>query len=97
MLWRREDAVGYWLYLVGFIFVVIGFLVGSFRGSTVRARDISGIVVGRDASGPISQNRQLDPVPARASSKPDRIAWLIAIVGVLIAAAQLVHDLLARE
>ncbi|HKM72062.1 MAG TPA: hypothetical protein VJX94_18730 [Stellaceae bacterium] len=89
--------MGYWPYLVGLALVVAGFLVGRFRGgNAVRARDISGIVVGGDVSGSVSQTTQ----PSRsapASSKPDRVAWVIGIVGVLIAAAALIHDVLATK
>lgn len=87
----------YWPYLVGLVLVIAGFLVGRIRGgNSVRARDISGIVIGGDASGPVSQATQSSPL-APASRKPDRVAWLIGIVGVLIAAAKLVYDLLATK
>jgi hypothetical protein len=82
----------YWPYVVGGALVIVGFLVGRFRGSnSVRARDVHGILIGGDVSGSVAQTTQ--PSEARPpSSKPDRVAWLIAIVGVVIAAAQLIHD-----
>lgn len=44
-------------------------------------------VRGRDFHGQVN-------VGNNAASKPDVIAWLIAIVGVLIAAGQFAHELL---
>lgn len=88
--------MGYWPYPVGVVLVVSGFLVGHFRrGNSVRARDISGIVVGGEVSGSVSQTTQ--PSPLAPSGKPDLVAWVIGVVGVLIAAAQLVHDVLATK
>jgi hypothetical protein len=70
--------------------------VGLFkRSNSVRAGKIGGNVVVGDNSGTVNQNyRVTDEKNERAS--PDRVAWWIAIVGVLIAAAQLAHDVLAK-
>jgi hypothetical protein len=81
----------------GLAFVLL--LVALLRHSTsVWARDISGIVVGRDNSGLIVQNKTeaasrsgVEDGPAPAG---DRVAWAIGIAGVLIAAAQLAFDVL---
>lgn len=97
--------MGHWLYLVGLALVMGGFLIGRLRaGNSVRARDISGgnLAVG-NISGTLSQTVQPaaadagKPKPATDAGKPDRVAWLIAIVGVLVAAAQLAHDVLAAK
>jgi hypothetical protein len=88
--------MGYWPYLVGLVLVMAGFSVGRFRRSnSVRARDISGIVVGGEVSGSVSQTTQRSPVAV--SGKHDLVAWVIGGVGVLIAAAQLGHDVLATR
>jgi hypothetical protein len=89
--------MGYWPYLVGVALVVMGFVVGRFRGNnSVRARDVHGILIGGNVSGSVAQTTQPSEIPP-ASNKVDRVAWLIAIVGVLIAAAQLAHDVLAGK
>lgn len=97
--------MGNWLYLVGLVLVIAGFLIGRIRaGNSVRARDVSGNMVTGNVSGSVSQNAQLaaaeagKPQVAARASKPDRVAWLIMIIGVLIAVAQLaysvIHDML---
>jgi hypothetical protein len=88
--------MGYWPYLVGVALVLVGFLVGRVRGgNSIRARDVSGVVIGGDLSGSLSQTAQ--PSPRAAASKPDRVAWFIAIVGVLVAGAALIHDIVAAK
>ncbi len=68
------------------------------RLTSVRARDISGIIVTGDNSGSIVQNKteaasRSGAEDGRAPSG-DRVAWAIGIAGVLIAAAQLAFDVL---
>jgi hypothetical protein len=82
------------------LLIAIGLLKHS---NSVRARNITGNVVVGDNSGTINQNYRADREAAARSAAPDRVAWwiaivgvLIAIVGVLIAAAQLAHDVLAK-
>jgi hypothetical protein len=81
------------VYGLAVLFVIIGLLK---RSNSLRARNITGNVVVGDSSGTIHQSYRATgaadarPVPA------DRVAWVIAIVGVLVAAAQLAHDLLAK-
>jgi hypothetical protein len=94
--------VTYWPYIVAAVLIVAAFLVGSLRrGNSVRARDISGISIGGNASGSVSQNapppRATANAPTVAATKPDRVAWTIAIIGVLVAAAALAHDLIAGK
>lgn len=61
------------------------------RSNSVRARKITGNIVVGGNSGTINQDyRETGAEQDRAS--PDRIAWAIAIIGVLVAAAQLAHD-----
>jgi hypothetical protein len=72
--------------------------IGLFkRSNSLRARKITGNVVVGGNRGTINQSYHADretPVPPPA--KPDHVAWWIMIIGVLIAAAQLAHDVLAK-
>ena len=79
--------------LIVYAAAVLLIVVGLFkRSNSLRARDISGNVIVGDNSGTINQSYRGNG--ARGSSAgPDRIAWAIAIVGVLVAAAQLAHDI----
>ena len=62
------------------------------RSNRLRARKIVGNVLVGDVSGTVNQHySQAGAEPARPAP-PDRVAWAIAIVGVLIAVAQLAHD-----
>lgn len=58
---------------------------------TIKARNISAsTVVNGDNSGPINHR----PAPGNPTkSPPDRIAWGIGLIGVAVAVAQLVADL----
>ena len=92
--------MGSYLYLVGVALVVLALLLSRFGSrNSLRARDISGNTVVGDVSGSIHQGTA-PPGPAPSLPKrgnkggPDRILWIIGIVGVLVAVAQLVHDLL---
>ena len=76
------------VYAIGVLLIVVGFFK---RSNRLRARDVTGNVVVGDNSGTINQSYR--PNGAREpSTAPDRVAWAIAIVGVLIPAAQLAHD-----
>jgi hypothetical protein len=76
------------VYAIGVLLIVVGFFK---RSNSLRARNVTGNVVVGDNSGTINQSYQ--PNGAREPrGAPDRVAWAIAIVGVLIAAAQLLHD-----
>jgi hypothetical protein len=81
------------IYGLAFILLLVLLLR---RTTSVKARDISGIFVAGPSSGPISQNRADPPVPGGAkdgqAERADRVAWVIGIVGVLIAAAQFYYD-----
>ena len=91
--------MGNLVYLVGLVLVIVGFLIGRLRpGNSVRARDISGNMVVGNVSGTVSQNARLTAAEGAAKpSKPDRIGWLIMIIGVLVALAQLAYDVLAAK
>jgi hypothetical protein len=76
------------VYAIGVLLIAVGLFK---RSSRLRARDVTGNVVVGDNSGTINQSYR--PNGAREpQAAPDRIAWAIAIVGVLIAAARLAHD-----
>lgn len=81
--------MGAYLYLVGLACLIVAFVIGRGSGHSFRARDISNSEI---ANGDVTQTVSHQPVPPKPA--PDRVAWVIGIVGVLIAAAQLVHDLL---
>jgi hypothetical protein len=61
------------------------------RSYSMKARGIKGnIVQGRDISGTVNQT-YTEAADAKEAG-PDRVAWAIGIVGVLVAVAQLAHD-----
>lgn len=65
------------------------------RSNSLKARRIEGNVVIGDTTGPINQTYNAPPPSKDSNREPgDRIAWVIGIVGVVIAAAQLAHDVL---
>jgi hypothetical protein len=85
------------IIVYGLAFVLL--LVALLRRSTsVRARDISGIVVAGPSSGPIIQNKT--EAASRSGAEDgraphgDRVGWAIGIVAALIAAAQLAYDIM---
>ena len=86
------------VYALGVVIAAVGLWLGR-RGHSVRARDVRGSVVAGEVSGPVTIT---NPAPDAATSKGreqgagDRVAWVIAIIGVLIAAAQLAHDVLVK-
>jgi hypothetical protein len=65
--------------------------------ASVQAHNISGIVVGGDSSGSISQsNTEAAPSSSSEGRTPhgDRVLWVIGIIALLIAAAQFAFDVL---
>jgi hypothetical protein len=70
------------------------------RSNSLKARRIKGPVFMGDNSGSINQtyNEAVKPpdtdkaLPAAPGPSGDRVAWGIGIIGVLVAAAQLAHD-----
>lgn len=90
--------MGWYLYLLAALLLAVAFQLRRAGGkNSIRGRDLSGNVVVGDVSGTVTQTSSR---PRAADQKPDRIAWAIAILGVLIAAAQLgysiVHDVLVK-
>ena len=76
------------VYAIGVLLIMVGLFK---RSNSLRAHNVTGNVVVGDNSGTINQSYR--PNGAREpSTAPDRVAWAIAIVGVLIPAAQLAHD-----
>jgi hypothetical protein len=83
---RAEQII---IYLVAVV-LLLGALAR--RSYSVKARRIKGnIVQGRDISGTINQT--YTEGTSGKEPGPDRIAWAIGIVGVLVAVAQLAHDI----
>jgi len=70
------------VYLIAALLIVVALaIVLPRRGHSFRARDIHGnTFVGN----------------INAKNRPDKIAWIIAIIGVLVALAQLGHDLFTK-
>ncbi len=72
------------------------------RSNSIRARNIRGPVQVGSVRGTLNQTyieansstERSNAEPARPSG--DRVAWVIGIVGVLVAVAQLAHDVLAK-
>jgi hypothetical protein len=88
----------WYLYLLAAVLILVAVLRSrSAPKNQLRARDISGNVSVGDVSGTLTQT---GAAPPPADPKPDRVAWLIGIVGVLIAVATLaytvIHDLAAK-
>jgi len=77
------------VYVIGVLLIVVGLFK---RSNSLRARNVTGNVVVGDNSGTINQGYRSNGARERPAV-PDRVAWAIAIVGVLIAAAQLARDL----
>ena len=87
--------MGWYPYLLAGALLVIAVLIGrSGPRNRLRARDISGNVVVGDVAGTVSQTSTSQ---LAADQKPDRVAWAIGIVGVLIAAAAFAYDVLAKK
>jgi hypothetical protein len=81
------------IYGLAVLFVIIGLFK---RSNGLRARNITGNVVVGDSSGTIHQSYGGTGAANTRPAPPDRVALVITIVGVLIAAAQLAHDLLVK-
>jgi len=79
------------VYALGVVIAVLGLWVGR-RGHSVRARDVHGSVVAGDVNAPVTITNT-EPGKTSEAARGDWIGWVIGIVGVLIAAAQLAHDL----
>ena len=87
--------MGWYLYLVGTVFLILAVIFGAARRrNSLRSGDISGAVFIGDVAGTVTQTVSPAGSSKRASVEPDRVAWGIGIVGVLIAVVQLIHDLL---
>jgi len=76
------------VYAIGVLLIIVGLFK---RSNSLRARNVTGNVVVGDNSGTINQRHRPNGTGEPPAS-PDRVAWAIAVVGVLIAAAQLAHD-----
>ncbi|MDR3516457.1 MAG: hypothetical protein P4M00_11605 [Azospirillaceae bacterium] len=95
--------MGWHGYLVGGAMILVAALLkGLFGSNSVQVRgSISGIFIGRDNSGSITQV-QHNPAPrpeqaARAKANgADRVAWTLSGIGIVIMAAQLALALLER-
>jgi hypothetical protein len=84
--------MGSYLYLVGGALLILAVLLGRFRGggNTLRARGVSGNVNVGNVSGTVTQT--FTSTGDKGKPEPDRVAWVIAIVGVLVALAQFAQD-----
>jgi hypothetical protein len=83
--------------IVAYSLALVLLLIALLRRSTsMRTRDISGIVVAGGNSGSIVQNKTEAALPSGAEDgrapPGDRVAWAIGVVAALIAAAQLAFD-----
>jgi hypothetical protein len=84
-----------WLiYTLGMVTAVLGLLVGR-RGHYVRAHDIHSSVV----AGEVNEAVTITSTETYAAAGKDhehkhgdRIGWTIAVMGVLVTAAQFAHD-----
>ena len=83
--------MGSYLYLIGGALLILAFLISRFRGSgnTLRARDVSGNVNIGNLTGSVTQTSTSSG--DKGKPEPDRVAWGIAIVGVLVALGQFVQ------
>ena len=77
------------VYAIGVLLIVVGLLK---RSHSLRARNVTGNVVVGNNTGKVNQSYRAASAGEARPPAPDRIAWAIAIIGVLIAAAQLAHD-----
>jgi hypothetical protein len=90
--------MGWYVYVVAAVLVAVALVIGRPRPrNSLRARDMSNanVHVG-DSSGPTSQTVTPAAPAGPREAKPDRIAWAIGIIAVLVALAQLGHDVLAK-
>ena len=79
--------------LLGYAIAALMVIVALARRSySLRARRIKGNVAQmRDNTGTI--NQAYTEAPGAKEPGPDRVAWTIGVVGVLVALAQLAHDI----
>lgn len=81
-----------WLvYVLGFAIVALGTLLAGHQTHSVRARDVRGSVVAGEVNESVTI-RNIETDTNRHDGHGDRIGWLIAVIGVLIAAAQFAQD-----
>jgi len=88
-------------YILGTVLLLLAIILNRRpRSNTIRARDISDVVIGGDVNSGVivtgDNNRvvtQLHDQEPPAKQSPDRVSWAIGIVGVMITAAQLALDL----
>ena len=86
--------MGSYLYLIGGALLILAVLLGRFRGgNALRARDVSGNVIVGDVSGSVTQTSTSSGDKGKPA--PDRVAWVVVIVGVLVALTHLAQDLVA--
>jgi hypothetical protein len=81
-------------YALAIVMIVLALLVGR-RGHSVRARNVRSSVVAGEVNESVtitSTETHAANGQDRGNRHGDRIAWVIAIVGVLVAAAQFAHD-----
>jgi hypothetical protein len=81
------------------VLLIIVALARARRSHSLTARDVKGNVAIGDQSGTLNQTYSETAAPpsgAGHDSAPphgDRVAWAIGIIAILIAAAQLTHDI----
>ncbi|MBB5402893.1 MULTISPECIES: hypothetical protein [Paraburkholderia] len=86
------------VYGLAAIFFVVA-LARLRRSNVLKASKVQGNIVVGNQSGHLTQtySEMAAPSgkegPSRTAPHGDRVAWVIGIVGALIAAAQLVHDI----
>ncbi|WP_428489637.1 hypothetical protein [Rhodopila sp.] len=78
-----------YLYLFSFALIILAAVLrGSRKRNSLRSGDITGNAVVGDVSGDVSQ---VATARARAEKpRPDRVAWVIAIIGVLVSVVTLI-------
>ena len=92
---RRTLPLPPWTaYALAIVMIALGLLIGR-RGHSVRASNVRSSVV----AGEVNASVTITSTETHATDRQDagnrhgdRIGWLIAIIGVLLAAAQFAHD-----
>jgi|GEM_PF-3212801 len=86
--------MGWSLYFIGIALIILAVFRGRNRSHSLKARDISSsVVINGDAHHDVTHSVQQAPQPDSTKPSPDRVAWAIGLVGVLVMMAQLGHDL----
>lgn len=80
--------MGSYLYLAGFAAVILALFIGRGRSHSLKAGNITNSTVTNGDTNSVS------PQPSPPKPQGDRVAWVIAIIGVLVAGAQLTHDVM---